>query len=434
MEAKTFRNGIHPEYNKELTKEKPLLEAEEPDKAIIPVQQHIGAPAQVIVEVGDEVAQGEKIAEAGGFVSANIHASIAGEVTAIKEMNDQLVVEIKNNGSDEKSSLEPHDGLDEVTPEEIRDIIQEAGVVGLGGATFPSHVKVSVPDDKNVDTVILNGAECEPYLTVDHRMMLEEGEKVLFGLKALMKAADAERGIIGIETNKMDAIKNMKDLTSDEPNIEIVALEVKYPQGGEKQLIEAALGKEVPSGGLPLDIGIVMNNIGTALAITEAIKEGKALYQRAVTITGAVKNPQNLMVKLGTPIEEVIDQCDGFKGKPDKVILGGPMTGQAQNRLDNPVTKSTSGILVLTEEETQDYAEADPCIRCASCVDVCPVGLVPTRLMNLVREDMIEEAEEENIMDCIECGSCSYVCPSNIELVQRIQLGKGKVRAKNREE
>ena len=435
MEAKTFQQGIHPRYNKDLTNQKPLHQAKEPSEVIIPIQQHIGAPAQLIVEVGDKVAVGEKIAESGGFVSANIHASIAGEVTAIEERNDQVVVIIENNGNEEqKPTLEAHDSLAEVTPAEIRNIIQEAGVVGLGGATFPSHVKVSIPDDKNVDTVILNGSECEPYLTIDHRMMVEKGEQVLFGLEALMKAADAKEGYIGIEENKPDAIEKMRELTSDHSNIKVVPLKVKYPQGGEKQLIEAVLEKEVPSGGLPLDIGVVVNNIGTAVAITEAIKEGKTLYERAITVTGAVNNPQNLIVKVGTPIKELIEQCGGFKGEPEKVILGGPMTGQAQNRLDNPTTKGTSGVLVLSKEDAKDYSEAGPCIRCASCVDVCPMNLVPTRLVNLIKEDMIDEAEEDNLMDCIECGSCSYVCPSNIELVQRIKLGKEKIRAKKRKQ
>ena len=435
MEAKTFQHGIHPQYNKEITNHKPLKRAEDPEQVLIPIQQHIGAPAKVIVEVGDQIAKGQKIAEAGGFVSANIHSSVSGTITAIEKENDQLVVKIKNDGSsDMESNLKAHSSLAEVSPSEIRDIIMEAGIVGLGGATFPSHVKVSIPDDKNVDTVMLNGAECEPYLTVDHRMMLEDAEKVLFGLEALMKASDAKQGYIGIEVNKPDAIEKMKEVTSNQSNIEVVPLEVKYPQGGEKQLIEAVLEKEVPSGGLPLDIGVVVNNIGTALAITEAIKEGKSLFERAVTITGAVNNPQNLIVKVGTPVKEVIEQCGGFKGKPGKVILGGPMTGKAQNRLDNPITKGTSGILVLSEKETKDYSDAGPCIRCANCVDVCPVNLVPTRLVDLIKEDMIEEAEENNLLDCIECGSCSYVCPSNIELVQRIKLGKEKLRAKKRDQ
>jgi electron transport complex protein RnfC len=435
MKAKTFPQGIHPNYNKGQTNHKPLHEVDEPGEVIISIQQHIGAPAQVIVEVGDQVAQGEKIAEAGGFVSANIHSSIAGKVTAIEEENDQLVVKIKNDGSsNQTTNLVAQSSLSEVTPSEIRDIIQEAGIVGLGGATFPSHVKVSIPDDKNVDTVMLNGAECEPYLTVDHRMMLENAEGVLFGLEALMKATDAQQGYIGIELNKPDAIEKMKEVTSSKDNIEIVPLEVKYPQGGEKQLIEAILEEEVPSGGLPLDIGVVVNNIGTALAITEAIQKGKPLFERAVTITGAVKNPQNLIVKVGTPIKEIIEECGGFKGQPGKVILGGPMTGQAQNNLNSPVSKGTSGVLVLNQEETKDYSEAGPCIRCANCVDVCPVNLIPTRLVNLIKEGMIEEVEENNLGDCIECGSCSYVCPSNIELVQRIQLGKEKLRAKKRDQ
>ncbi|MGM0501060.1 MAG: electron transport complex subunit RsxC [Bacillota bacterium] len=435
MEAKTFPQGIHPEYNKEMTNYKPLKQAEEPNEVAIPVQQHIGAPAKVIVEVGDQVAVGEKIAEAAGFISANIHASVAGKVTAIQEENNQAVVRIKNDDSSKmKTNLEPHGSLDDVAADEIGDIIKEAGIVGLGGATFPSHVKVSIPEDKNVDTVMLNGAECEPYLTVDHRMMVEDAEEVVFGLKALMKATDAKQGYIGIEVNKPDAIEKMEEVTSDDENIEITPLEVKYPQGGEKQLIQAVLGKEVPSGGLPLDIGVVVNNIGTALAITEAIKEGKTLYERAVTITGAVNEPQNLMVKVGTPIKEVIEQCGGFKGTPGKVILGGPMTGSAQNRLDNPITKGTSGVLVLDQDETKDYSEAGPCIRCAKCVDVCPVDIIPTRLVNFIKEDMIEEADENNLSDCIECGSCSYVCPSNIELIQRIQLGKEKLRAQKRDQ
>ncbi|GAB6099102.1 electron transport complex subunit RsxC [Halanaerocella petrolearia] len=433
METRTFAQGIHPRYNKELTQDKELKVAKVPKEVVIPLQQHIGAPAKVLVESGDQVALGEKIGEAAGFVSANIHASVSGEVIAIERVDGTLSVRIKNDGQDRLATALEEETVDNLTADELRSIVQEAGIVGLGGATFPSHVKVSIPDDKSVDTVILNGAECEPYLTIDHRIMLEEARKVVTGLQALMKMSDADQGYIGVEDNKPDAIKKLQEVAKDYPEIEVVALETKYPQGGEKQLIDAILGREVPSGGLPLDIGVVVNNTGTAAAIAEAITEAKPLIQRAVTITGAVNKPQNLLVRIGTPVEELIDQAGGFRGRPGKVVLGGPMTGQAQSDLDMPVTKGTSGVLVLTKEEVKQHPEASPCIRCARCVDACPVKLIPTNIVKLVKEDMITEAADYNISDCIQCGSCTYVCPANIEMVQWIKLGKAKLQAQNRD-
>ncbi|MCK8815853.1 electron transport complex subunit RsxC [Natroniella sulfidigena] len=430
MEAKTFDHGIHPRYNKDLSKDKALKEAAVPDEVVISLQQHIGAPAKPIVEVGDTVDFGEKIAEAAGFVSANVHASVSGEVVAIEDM----AIRIKNDGEDRLAEgIESQGEIEDLSVEELREIVGEAGIVGLGGATFPTHVKVSIPDDKNVEAVILNGAECEPYLTVDHRTMVELTEEMIYGLKAIMKMCEAEKGYIGIEVNKPDAIKRTEELIADEPNIEVVPLEVKYPQGGEKQLIDAVLGKEVPSGGLPLDVGVVVNNVSTAVVIAEAIREGRPLVGRGVTITGDVKEPQNLVVRIGTPIEEILEACGGFKGEPGKVILGGPMMGQAQVDLTAPVTKGTSGILVLSKAEVAQYQEAKPCIRCARCVDVCPVKLIPTALMNLTKGDKVLKLQDYNVLDCIECGSCSYTCPSKIEILDWIKLGKGKVQAHIRE-
>ncbi len=436
MGPKTFEQGIHPEYNKELTQDEALKEAIVPDEVVIPMQQHIGAPAEPIVKVGDRINLGQKIGQATGFVSANIHASVSGEVVAIEEVNGSLAIKIKNDGEDRMAEdLKSHGKLGDLEGEEIREIIKEAGIVGLGGATFPAHVKVSIPDDKNVDAVILNGAECEPYLTVDHRTMLEAAQKVLFGLKALMKACDAKEGYIGIEINKPDAIEKMEKVIEAEDNINVVPLEVKYPQGGEKQLIKAVLDQEVPSGGLPLDVGVVVNNIGTAVAVADAIQMGMPLIKRGVTITGAVNQPSNLIFRVGTPIERLISQCGGFKGKPGKVILGGPMMGKAQSDLNIAATKGTSGILVLSNDEVnQVYKEAGPCIRCARCVDACPAKLVPTSLVNLTKEDMILELKDYNILDCIECGSCVYDCPANINLLQWIKLGKEKLQAELRKD
>ncbi len=440
MSILSFEQGIHPEYNKELTKDKPLKNAVRPEVVTIPLQQHIGAPLKPLVKKGDHVDMGQKLADSDSFVCAPVHASISGTVKEIKKVvtpggsrSDAVVIEADDEDNF-SSDLEKFANLDELSGEKIRKIIREAGIVGMGGAMFPTHVKVSIPDDKNVEYVILNGAECEPYLTVDHRVMVERPETVVFGLKALMKAADAEKGFIGIEANKPEAIASMKDAVADDERIEVKELETKYPQGGEKMLIEAILGREVPAGGLPLDVGVVVNNTSTSAAVADAIREGKPLIERAMSITGrGVEKPQNIVYRIGTSITELIDQAGGFKDKPGKVILGGPMMGFAQKDLDIPTVKGTSGILILPREEVEAY-EPSPCINCARCVDACPMFLMPTQLVNYTKNDMVDELEEYQVLSCIECGSCSYVCPAKIPLVHYLRIGKGQVMARRRKE
>ena len=440
MKALTFKQGIHPEYNKELTKDKPLKNAKRPEEVIIPLKQHIGAPLKVLVKKGDQVDLGQKIADSDSFVCAPIHASVSGTVKEIRKVTDpggNIVDAVVIESAEEdrlNSGLEKHDNLDKLDAAEIRNIIREAGIVGMGGAMFPTHVKVSIPDDKSVDYVILNGAECEPYLTVDHRVMVERPKSIVFGLKALMKAADAPKGIIGIEENKPEAIESMQDAVNDEAKIEVKVLETKYPQGGEKMLIEAILGREVPAGGLPLDVGVVVNNTSTAAATADAIRDGKPLYERSISITGrGINSPQNLIYRIGTNIGDLVEEAGGLKENAIKVITGGPMMGKAQKSLNIPGVKGTSGILVLVDAEVEDY-EPSPCINCARCVDACPMFLMPTQLANYAKNEMVEELEEWQILSCVECGSCSFVCPSKIPLVHHLRLGKAQVMAKKREE
>jgi electron transport complex protein RnfC len=440
VKALTFKQGIHPEYNKELTKDKPLKNAKRPEEVIIPLKQHIGAPLKVLVKKGDQVDLGQKIADSDSFVCAPIHASVSGTVKEIRKVTDpggNIVDAVVIESAEEdrlNSGLEKHDNLDKLDAAEIRNIIREAGIVGMGGAMFPTHVKVSIPDDKSVDYVILNGAECEPYLTVDHRVMVERPKSIVFGLKALMKAADAPKGIIGIEENKPEAIESMQDAVNDEAKIEVKVLETKYPQGGEKMLIEAILGREVPAGGLPLDVGVVVNNTSTAAAVADAIRYGKPLYERSISITGrGINSPQNLIYRIGTNIGDLVEEAGGLKENAIKVITGGPMMGKAQKSLNIPGVKGTSGILVLVDAEVEDY-EPSPCINCARCVDACPMFLMPTQLANYAKNEMVEELEEWQILSCVECGSCSFVCPSKIPLVHHLRLGKAQVMAKKREE
>ncbi len=428
MKVKGIKKGIHPEYNKELTNDKAIKNFGQPKEVIIPLCQHIGSPAERIVEVGDSVKIGQKIAEKSDFISANIHASISGEVVEITEIDGVEAVKIKNDNSRESNDeLKTNQTLNELSTKKMREMVTEAGIVGLGGATFPTHVKMTPCEDREMKTLIINGSECEPYLTIDHRIMLERSEDIIYGLKAMMKMTDVKQAYIGIEVNKQDAIEQMKEVITEE-NIEVVPLKVKYPQGGEKQMIEAILDKEVPSGAIPLDIGVVVNNVGTVLAIAELIKEGSPLYQRGVTVTGAVKEPGNYMVPIGTPIKELIKKCGGFSEEPGKIIEGGPMTGQTLKTLDTPIKKGSSGVLVLTKDEVDDY-RASNCIRCAKCVDHCPINLMPTTLSQLSEFDKLEGLINYDVMDCIECGCCSYVCPAKIELLDWIKLGKKKVEA-----
>ncbi len=438
MHVKTFKQGIHPAYNKELTSGKELKLAQNPAQVVIPMRQHMGAPCDPLVQKGDTVKVGQKIGDSQSFVSAPIHASVSGVVKDVREVEigaggKSLAVIIESDGQNTlHEDVRPKGDLSSLSAEDIRMIIREAGIVGMGGATFPTQVKLSIPEGKTVDTMILNGAECEPYLTVDHRVMLEQAEEVVYGLKALMKAIGVTKGYIGIEDNKTNAIKVLTEACTGEAGIEVVPLHTKYPQGGEKMLITAITGREVPSGGLPADAGCVVNNVTTAVAVTKAIREGMPLIERPVTITGhGIKNPQNLIVKIGTSVSELIEQAGGFNGTPGKVILGGPMMGPSAHNIDVPVQKGTSGVLVLTVNDAQDF-EPQPCIRCARCVDVCPVFLMPITLANQSQHKMYAEMENYNVLDCIECGSCSYICPAKRPLVHYIRLGKAEVLAQRR--
>lgn len=447
---KTFRQGIYLTENKELSEEQKIRKISLPSRVILPLSQHIGAPCEPLVKKGDVVKKGEKIADSHSFVSSPIHASIWGKVVSIEKMphpagGEVISIIIKREDDKEGQVEDEKDGESEVRTEEkkesdlsslkaedIRGRIREAGIVGLGGAAFPTHVKVSPPENKSIDSVILNGCECEPYLTSDHRIMLERTDDCIYGLRVIMKAVGAKLAYVGIENNKPDAIALFKEKLSKD-DIRVVSLKTKYPQGGEKMLIKAILGREVPSvtseggalrPGLPMDVGVIVSNVGTTVAVAEAIKWGRPLLERVVTVTGsALRNPSNLLVPLGTPFSHLIDECGGLEGEVDKVVMGGPMMGISQYTLDVPVVKGTSGILVLARGETL-FEEEKACIKCARCIDHCPMGLLPTTLVRLVKGERWDDLKGCNVTDCIECGCCSYVCPSRIPLVQFIKLGK----------
>lgn len=434
----TFNGGVHVPHNKEFTEKKPLEYAKEPNIVYIPLHQHTGAPCEALVNVGDRVKVGQKIGQSQAFVSAPIHSSIAGIVKSITTittptgMNSACIV-IESDGTGEiDESVKSKGSLDQLSSKEIIDIIKDAGITGMGGAGFPTHVKLSPPPEKKIDTVILNGAECEPFLTADHRLMLEMPEKVIFGLKAIMKALNVENGFIGIENNKMDAVDALKSVIKEEDKIQIVTLKTKYPQGDEKRLISAVTGRIVPSGGLPMDVGCVVNNVSTAKAIAEAIIEGKPLYERVVTVTGnGVNEPKNLVVKIGTKFQEVIDQCGGFNGEPGKVIMGGPMMGLAQFSTEVPVIKGSGGILVLTEKEAL-AEKVSPCIKCGKCLEVCPVSLQPLHISAYSLKNNFEGAEKYRALDCVECGACSFICPAKRPLVESIRFAKREILAKRK--
>ncbi|RMF99859.1 MAG: electron transport complex subunit RsxC, partial [Nitrospirae bacterium] len=402
--------------------------------AYIPLSQHIGAPCNPVVQVGQEVKRGELIGEPTGFVSAPVHSSVAGKVTGITVMPNAMgrmvqVVVVENNGTDEWVQLKDDPDYMNLSPDELKEKIKDAGIVGMGGATFPTHVKLSPPKEKPIDAVIINGAECEPYLTADHRLMVERPEDVIAGLKVLMKVLGVTKGYVGIENNKPDAIERMKAAASGEEGIEVYALEVKYPQGAEKMLIKAILDRDVPAGGLPMDVGVVVQNVGTAVAIFEACRYGKPLIERVVTVTGrGVKNPSNFLARIGTPISSLIEAAGGFSDSPKKVILGGPMMGFATSDLDQPVIKGTSGVLVLSDREYVSAEKFGPCIRCGRCIDACPMGLMPSMLSILAEKGFYEDTKDYNIMDCFECGTCTYVCPARRPIVQLIRLAKSQVK------
>jgi len=430
MKAKTFKGGIHPHDHKYLSNNETIAEFPEPNSVIIHLSQHIGAPAKPIVKPGDEVKKGQIIAEANGFVSVPMHSSVSGKVKKIANFphptgSMQMAVQIENNGKSEwVEKFDKENDYQNLNSADIKDKIKNAGICGMGGAGFPTHVKLSPPDDKPIDTVIINGVECEPYLTADHRLMLEKVDEIITGLKIIMKTVNAKQGMIGIEVNKPDAIKLMRSKLIKEKDIKVIPLKLRYPQGAEKQLIYAATKRKVPAGGLPMDIGVVVQNVGTAHSIYEAVKYEKPLIERITTITGKiVKSPKNLKVPIGSLISDMLDYCGGTKEEIGKLISGGPMMGFALSEIETPITKTSSGILFMGKDAV-DESEEKACLRCGRCVDACPMKLTPTFIADAVKNQAYEEAKKLGCMDCMECGSCAYVCPSHISLVQWIKLGK----------
>jgi electron transport complex protein RnfC len=402
---------------------------------VFPMSQHIGAPCDPIVKKGDRVLVGQKIGEAKGFVSAPIYSSVSGtvkEVSPVLHPNGTKVMSVvveNDNLYEEISTMIPRENYETLSKEELLKIIQEAGIVGMGGACFPTHVKLAPPPDKKIDHIIVNAAECEPYLTCDHRLMLENTKEIVEGLKIILQMFPGVKGYIGIENNKMNAVQAMKDAVKGISNMDVVVLKTKYPQGAEKQLIYAVTGREVPSGKLPADAGCIVQNVGTVFEVYNAVVKGRPLMERIVTVTGeAVKEPKNLRVKFGTSFRELIDACGGFKEDPVKIISGGPLMGTAVSTLDLYAMKGTSGILCLTRKQAV-LPEQSSCIRCGRCIDACPMNLIPTTLDSLVNRRQYDDFASNNGMDCIECGCCTVVCPAKRHLTQSCREGKRSVMA-----
>ena len=436
---KTFRiGGVHPAENK-LSAAEPIRVAELPKVAVFPLSQHIGAPAKAIVQKGDKVKVGQMIAEAGGFVSAHIFSSVSGTVQKIDTIIEasgykKPAVFITVEGDEWEESIDRSTDLvtladrPELTSKDIIDKIQKAGIVGMGGACFPCHVKLLPPPGSKPEWVIINAVECEPYLTADHRLMLEHADEIIVGLTLLMKAVDVKKGFIGIENNKPDAIELMQEKAKAYPGIEIVPLKVKYPQGGEKQLIDAVVGRQVPAPpALPVSVGAIIQNVGTAFAVYEAVMKNKPLFERIVTVTGkSLAHPSNFLTRMGTPMSQLIDACGGLPEDTGKVIGGGPMMGKALLNTDVPICKGSSGVLIMNEKEAK-RGEVENCIRCGKCVGACPMGLEPYLLSQCAEQQMWERLEKEDVVSCIECGSCQFTCPANRPLLDYIRLGKSTV-------
>ena len=425
-----YYGGVHPSERKEITEDIPLAKFPEPEQVIIPLSMHVGKPANPIVQVGDHVNVGQKIAEQDGFISCCIHSSVSGIVTAIEPHTHPnkgpgvLSIVIRSDGKDTlDASVKPAGELEDLTADEIVDIVKEKGITGMGGAGFPTYVKLK--PNKPIDAVLLNGCECEPVLTADHRVLLEYPDAVIYGLKAIMKAVDAPRGYIVIEDNKPDAVALLQAKVEEIPNIEVRCVRTKYPQGAEKMLIKNVMGRMVPSGGLPADVGAVVDNVSTAKAIADAIRTGMPLVERAVTVSGEhIVHPGNFMVKIGTNVQDIIDYCGGLTGDDITVKMGGPMMGFAISDTNVPVIKGSNGIIAV---DTQ-YSEEEACIRCGRCVDVCPMELAPLNFAKYVDEGNAKALLAENIRDCFECGCCQYICSSKIPLVTKIRKGKVMIR------
>ena len=437
MAKLTFTGGIHPYDGKELSKDKPIKAILPKGELVYPMSQHIGAPAVPIVAKGDRVLTGQKIAEAGGFVSAPIYATVSGTVKAIEPrriVTGDVVTSIvlENDNLYEEVTYGPVKPLEELTKEEIIGLIREAGVVGMGGAGFPTHVKLSPKEPEKIEYVIANCAECEPYLTSDYRRMIEEPEKIVEGMKVILRLFDKAKGILAVEDNKPDCVAALKKLTADEKDITVKALKTKYPQGAERQLIYASTGRAINSGMLPADAGCIVDNVDTIVAINQAVREGKPLMHRIVTVTGdAVADPRNFIVRIGTNYHELVEEAGGFKIEPAKIVSGGPMMGFALFGLDVPTTKTSSALLCMTEDEVSRY-EPSACINCGRCVEVCPGRVLPSKLADFAEQGDDEKFLAYNGMECCECGCCSYVCPAKRPLTQeiksmrKIQLAKKK--------
>lgn len=438
MGKPSFKGGVHPPEHKKATEHSDVENLSIPHECFIPLQQHIGKPAVPVVEVGDYVNEGQLIAKADGFISANVHASVPGKVTAIDKfptsMSEQgvcIVVETQGQFQSEK----PSEKIDwqAKSVDELKTIVQEAGITGMGGASFPTHVKLSPPENKAIDTLIINAAECEPYLTVDDVLMRTSYKEIVEGIKISLKILGIKKAIIGIEENKPAAYKALVSyLKSIDADISAKKLKTKYPQGAEKQLIYSLTKRSVPSGGLPMDIGVVVQNVGTVFAMYQAAVENKPLYERLVTVSGSLVNkPGNYKIKIGTTIEHIIKECGGLKEDPAKIIMGGPMCGAALNDTRVPVIKGTSGILFLSKKETS-YDSYNPCIRCSRCVSVCPINLLPYEMSNAVELGRYDITEELNPLDCIQCGACSFICPSRRPISHFIKMAQEHVRKKMR--